>query len=71
MNINKIIGIIRSLKEEVAGAAPPTNSMAGGKIAGSAEAGDPPPVNKKKKKNIYLGKLSRTSWLRDVKKNGK
>jgi len=71
MNINKIIGIIRSLKEEVAGAAPPTNSMAAGRIGGSVEAGDSPPVNKKKKKNIYLGKLSRTSWLRDVKKNGK
>ena len=71
MDINKIINIVRSLKEEIAGAAAPTNSMAGGKIAGSTEAGDPPPVNKKKKKNIYLGKLSRTSWLRDVKKNGK
>ena len=49
----------------------PTMNMGAGKIAGSAEAGDDPPVNTKKKKNIYLGKLSRTSWLRDVKKNGK
>ena len=70
MDINKIINIVRDLKEEIAGAAAPTNSMAGGKIAGSAEAGDDPTV-RKKKKNIYLGKLSRTSWLRDVKKNGK
>tara|TARA_Y100001938_G_C7849613_1_gene310142 strand:- start:79 stop:288 length:210 start_codon:yes stop_codon:yes gene_type:complete len=49
----------------------PINNVGGGQIAGTKEAGDDPPVNKKKKKNIYLGKLSRTSWLRDVKKNGK
>ncbi len=50
----------------------PVNNVGGGQISGTPEA-DPgnPPVNKKKKKNIYLGKLSRTSWLRDVKKNGK
>ena len=47
------------------------NNVGGGQIAGTKEAGDDPPVNKKKKKNIYLGRLSRTSWLRDVKKNGK
>jgi len=49
----------------------PVNNVGGGQIAGTKEAGDTPPVNKKKKKNIYLGKLSRTSWLRDVTKNGK
>ncbi len=49
----------------------PINNVGGGQIAGTKEAGDDPPVNKKKKKNIYLGKLSRTSWLRNVKKNGK
>ena len=49
----------------------PINNVGGGQIAGTMEAGDDPPVNKKKKKNIYLGRLSRTSWLRDVKKNGK
>ena len=49
----------------------PINNVGDGKIAGTKEAGDDPPVNKKKKKNIYLGRLSRTSWLRDVKKNGK
>ena len=48
----------------------PINNVGGGQIAGTKEAGDDPPVNKKKKKNIYLGRLSRTSWLRDVKKNG-
>ena len=30
--------------------AAPTNSVGGGKIAGTVEAGDDPPVNKKKKK---------------------
>ena len=49
----------------------PINNVGGGQIAGTKEAGVDPPVNKKKKKNIYLGRLSRTSWLRDVKKNGK
>ena len=49
----------------------PINNVGGGQIAGTKEAGEDPPVNKKKKKNIYLGRLSRTSWLRDVKKNGK
>ena len=46
----------------------PINNVGGGQIAGTKEAGDDPPVNKKKKKNIYLGKLSRTPWLRNLKK---
>ena len=52
MDINKIIDIIHTLKEEgmVTGAAP-TNSLAGGKIAGTAEAGDSPPVDLRKKRN--------------------
>ena len=45
----------------------PVNNVSGGQIAGTKEAGDDPPV-RKKKKNIYLGKLSRTSWLRNLKK---
>tara|TARA_Y100001968_G_scaffold126077_1_gene115015 strand:+ start:903 stop:1085 length:183 start_codon:yes stop_codon:yes gene_type:complete len=49
----------------------PINNVGGGNIAGTPESGDHPPVRKKKKKNIYLGKLSRTPWLRHVKKNGK
>ena len=49
----------------------PINNVGGGNIAGTPESGDHPPVHKKKKKNIYLGKLSRTPWLRHVKKNGK
>ena len=36
--------IIRMIREDA-----PTNAMAHGKIAGSAEAGDDPPVRKRKK----------------------
>ena len=67
MDINKIIDIIHTLKEEgmVTGAAP-TNSLAGGKIAGTVEAGDDPPVRKKNKrkknKHIY-GTGFRKNWL--------
>jgi len=46
----------------------PVNNVGGGRIAGTPDAGDDPPVSKKKKKNIYLGKLSRTPWLRNLKK---
>lgn len=51
MNINKIIDIIHSLKEEGMVTGAPTNSLAGGKIAGTAEAGDSPPVDLRKKRN--------------------
>ena len=56
--INRIIDIIRSLKEEgiVTG-----NTLAGGKIAGTVEAGDNPPV-RKKNKYIY-GAGFRKNWL--------
>ena len=40
----------------------PTNSMGGGAIAGSVEAGDNPPV-KKKKRYIYGGMGSRKMWM--------
>tara|TARA_Y100000015_G_C2353800_1_gene71896 strand:- start:296 stop:478 length:183 start_codon:yes stop_codon:yes gene_type:complete len=49
MDINKIIGIVRSLKEEA-----PTMSMGAGGIAGSVEAGDEPPVKKKREKKKYI-----------------
>ena len=74
--IEKIIGIIRSLKEDGGGAAVglggganysgssfsgPTNSLAQGKIAGTSQAGDYPPV---KKKNRYIyGTGFRKNWL--------
>ena len=49
MDINKIIGIVRSLKEEA-----PTMNMGAGGIAGSTEAGDEPPVKKKREKKKYI-----------------
>jgi hypothetical protein len=56
MDINKIINIIRTLKEEA-----PTMSLGAGKIAGTVEAGDDPPV---KKKNRYIyGTGFRKNWL--------
>ena len=46
--------------EEVMAA--PTNSVGGGQIAGTVEAGDNPPV-KKKKRYIYGGTGSRKMWM--------
>ena len=40
----------------------PTNSVGGGQIAGTVEAGDDPPV-KKKKRYIYGGTGSRKRWM--------
>jgi len=45
--LDKIIGIIKDLKEDAAIA----NSLSGGKIAGTVEAGDNPPVDLRKKRN--------------------
>lgn len=59
MDIDKIIGIVRTLKEEGG----PTMAMGHGQIAGSVEAGDDPPV-RKKKKHIYLGRGSRRNWMK-------
>jgi hypothetical protein len=59
-SLQKIIDIIRFLHEEGEGGAP-TNSLAGGKIAGTVEAGDNPPV-RKKNKYIY-GAGFRKNWL--------
>jgi len=67
MDIDKIINIVRNLREQAVMAAP-TNSVGSGKIAGTAEAGDDPPVRKKKKKYIYGGRGSRKMWMQ---KNGK
>ena len=67
MDIDKIINIVRNLREQAVMAAP-TNSVGSGKIAGTKEAGDDPPV-KKKKKYIYGGHGSRKMWLAN-KKNG-
>lgn len=55
MDIDKIINIVRTLREEA-----PTMSLGAGKIAGTAEAGDQPPV---RKKHLYLGPKSRLPWM--------
>ncbi len=57
MDINKIIDIIRTIKEENG----PTVSLGAGQIAGTVEAGDDPPV---RKKNRYIyGTGFRKNWL--------
>lgn len=58
MDIDRIISIIRTLKEEGA----PTMNVGAGNIAGTAEAGDDPPVRKKKKNNYIYGKGYRKLW---------
>jgi hypothetical protein len=58
MDIDKIISILRNLKEE------PTVNVGSGQIAGTPQSGDDPPVYKKtKKKYIYGGKNSRKMWM--------
>ena len=59
--LEKIINIIRRLKEDA-----PTVSLSSGQIAGTSEAGDNPPV--RKKKYLYLGKNSRKPWIRSESK---
>ena len=63
MDIDKIINIIRNLREEAMVA--PTNNVGSGKIAGTKEAGDDPPVRKKKKRYIYGGRGSRRMWMQE------
>ena len=66
MDINKVISIVRRLKEDA-----PTMSMGGGGIAGSVEAGDDPPVGKKTRKPTPVGRYgSRRVWLQNVRDNG-
>jgi hypothetical protein len=62
--LDRIIDIIREqmINEEV-----PTNSLAGGKIAGTAEAGDNPPVFRKSKKYMSGGRGSRKLWMQYLK----
>ena len=63
MDIDKIINIVRNLREEAMVA--PTNNVGDGKIAGTKEAGHNPPVRKKKKRYIYGGRGSRRMWMQD------
>ena len=67
MDIDKIINIVRSLREQAVMGAP-TNAVGTGQVAGTVEAGDDPPVRRKKKKYIYGGKGSRKMWMQ---KNGR
>lgn len=62
--LDKVISIIRALKEEGA----PTVNLGSGQIAGTKEAGDDPPVYKKKK-YIYGGKGSRKLWMQIMGRN--
>lgn len=64
--IDKVINYFRHLREDAMVVGGPTNSLAGGKIAGTVEAGDNPPV-RKGKKNIYMGIGSRAKWLNHLK----
>jgi hypothetical protein len=60
--IDRVISAFRRLNEEA-----PTNSIGGGQIAGTKEAGDDPPVRTKGKK-IYL-KGMRKWWTQMTQKN--
>jgi len=61
MDIDKIINIIRKIKEEAVSL--PTNNVGSGNIAGTPEA-DPgnPPVRKRKKKKYIYQKGTRKIW---------
>ena len=51
-NLQKIIDIVHKLQEEMV-----ANNVSGGKIAGTADAGDSPPVRKKRPPIMARGKL--------------
>jgi hypothetical protein len=57
MNIERVIDIIHSLKEENG----PTMSLGAGQIAGTVEAGDDPPVDLRRRNtkgwNIFFKRL--------------
>lgn len=58
--LDKIIAIIRNLKEEGMVASAPTNNTSG-PIAGFPP--DSPPVYKKRKRYLYGGRGSRSQWM--------
>ena len=61
--LDKYIDMVRNLQEEA-----PVNSVGGGNIAGTREAGDDPPV-RRKKKYMTGGHGSRKNWLEYLRKN--
>ena len=59
MDIDRIISIIHTIKEDAI-----ANTVGGGQIAGTAEAGDDPPVRRKKRRRTPNGRVgSRKMWL--------
>ena len=56
--LDKIINIVRTLKEEGG----PTMAMGNGQISGSSQAGDDPPVRKKNKKRYIFQRNTRKNW---------
>ena len=68
MDIEKIIDIVHSLKEEG-----PTMSLGAGGIAGTVEAGDDPPVDLRRKKergwNIFFRDLVKQKRKRKKRKS--
>lgn len=66
MQNSKLDLIINIIREEMSGGVP-VNNVSGGKIAGTPAADPGNPPVKKRKKSIFLGKGSRTTWLRNIK----
>ena len=64
MDIDKIISIVKSLREQAVMGAP-TNAVGTGQVAGTKEACDNPPIRKKKKRYIYGGRGSRRMWMQE------
>jgi uncharacterized ParB-like nuclease family protein len=64
--LDKVISIIRDLKEEA-----PTMNLGAGQIAGTVEAGDDPPVDLRTKKtkgwNIFFKNLVRSKRKKNKK----
>jgi len=60
--MSKIDRVINSIRNKLSEDAVITNSLGGGKIAGTKQAGDNPPVSKKAQ-YIYAGRNSRKKWL--------
>jgi hypothetical protein len=67
MEKNKLDKIINIIREQLINEEVPTNSLAGGQVAGTAEAGDDPPVFRKAKKYMSGGKGSRKLWMQYLK----
>ena len=60
--LDKLIQLIRNLKEEGAIPSGPTNAANTAGLGFNPQS-ETPPVFSRKKKNIYLGKGSRKNWM--------